>query len=102
MEFTGRTMTSPHVKDVLPCSRPLGVPAAPRRSAKPFRVAAAKQAPRQQQGNTAKRGSFAELGPIGMTFGSDDKQVRVRCCTLQRALVNRNIAALLTVHAGNV
>jgi hypothetical protein len=96
-------MTSPHVgAEVQPFSRSLRVPASPRRSAKPFRVAAAKQAPRQQQGNTAKRGGLAELGPIGMTFGGDDKQARMLCCKLQRTLDNCNIAAPPTVHIGNV
>jgi hypothetical protein len=96
-------MTSPHVgAEVLPFSRSLRVPASPRRSPKPFRVAAAKQAPRQQQGTTAKRGGLAELGPIGMTFGGDDQQARMLCCKQQRTLDNCNIAATPTVHIGNV
>lgn len=103
MDFIGRTMTSPHVgAEVQPFSRSLRVPASPRRRAKPFRVAAAKQAPRQQQGTTAKRGGLAELGPIGMTFGRDDKQARMLCCKLQCARDSRSVAATPTVQVGNV
>ena len=86
MAITGRNTMRTHVgTEYLPFLRSSFAQAAARRSARPFRVAAAEQAPRQQQQTRAKRGGLAELGPIGMTFGSDHKQVRLLRSQLQNA-----------------
>lgn len=76
LSFSGMQSMRAHVGvDLLPSACPLRARPSRQPRARPFTTAAAKHAPQQGHESRTKRGGFAELGSIGLTFGGDAKQV---------------------------